>query len=234
MHVFYSDITDNEMVVLNREESHHCVKVLRLRQGEEVVVTDGHGQWLSGTLIEATHKACLVSGSKLSIVKPRQHRLHLAVAPTKNIDRFEWFLEKATECGIEEITPVFCENSERNVIKPERLEKLMVAAMKQSLRAWLPVLNPAMKLKDFLKKELHGEKMVAHCGSGGRKDFRHAYTEGQNAIVLIGPEGDFSEAEVFEALAAGYQPVSLGNYRLRTETAALVACIEFNVINGEF
>jgi 16S rRNA (uracil1498-N3)-methyltransferase len=234
MHVFYSDIADNKMVILNQEESHHCVKVLRLRQGEEVVVTDGHGQWLSGTLIEANHKACLVSGSKLSIVKPRQHRLHLAVAPTKKIDRFEWFLEKATECGIEEITPVFCENSERNVIKPERLEKLMVAAMKQSLRAWLPALNPAIKFKDFLQKEISGVKMIAHCDSGDRKDFKQAYTPSQNAIVLIGPEGDFSEAEVFQAMEAGYQPIKLGNYRLRTETAALVTCIEFNVINGEF
>lgn len=234
MHVFYSDIANNQMVILNQEEAHHCVKVLRLKQGEEVVVTDGQGQWLRGTLAEPNPKACLINGGEFSVIPPRQHRLHIAIAPTKNIDRFEWFLEKATECGIEEITPVFCENSERNVIKPERLEKLLVAAMKQSLRAWLPKLNPAEKLKDFIAKEIHGVKLIAYCGSAERNGFRDAYSSGQNAVILIGPEGDFSEKEVVQAFEAGYQPISLGNYRLRTETAALVACIEFNVLNGEF
>ena len=234
MHVFRSDITPGQMVILNPEESHHCAKVLRLKQGSELIVTDGKGQWLRGYLQETNPKACLISPSEISTIPVRQHRLHMAVAPTKNIDRFEWFLEKATECGIEEITPVFCENSERNTIKLERLEKVIVAAMKQSLRAWLPTLNPSIKFNDFLQKEISGVKMIAHCDSEERKDLKQAYTPGQNAIVLIGPEGDFSETEVFQAMEAAYQPIKLGNYRLRTETAALVTCIEFNVINGEF
>ncbi len=234
MHVFYSEISEAGLVILNHEESHHCTKVLRLRQGEEVIVTDGKGKWIRGHLVEANPKASLISPEKLIFVAPRQQRLHIAIAPTKNIDRFEWFLEKATECGIEEITPIFCENSERNTIKPERLEKVIAAAMKQSLRAWLPVLNPTVKLKEFLKKKAQGLKMIAHCGLGEKMKMRRASSAGHGAVILIGPEGDFSQSEILLALEAGYQPISLGKYRLRTETAALVACIEFNVINSEF
>lgn len=220
------------MLILSQEESYHAVKVLRLRPGQQVVVTDGQGKWFEGELTEANARACVVNITRREEQLSRPFRLHMAVAPTKNIDRFEWFLEKATECGIDEITPVFCENSERHVIKPGRLEKLLVAAMKQSLRAYLPVLNPPVKLQDFLKKDAQGTKLIAHCGSGTRNNLQIVYAQGQDAVVLIGPEGDFSETEVKIALEAGYKPITLGDYRLRTETAAVTLCINLNFVNG--
>jgi 16S rRNA (uracil1498-N3)-methyltransferase len=232
MHVFYSPLTDGQMLILSQEESYHAVKVLRLREGQTVVVTDGLGKWYKGKLAEANARACLVNILEREVQPPRPFHLHMAVAPTKNIDRFEWFLEKATECGIDEITPVFCENSERNIIKPERLEKLLVAAMKQSLRAYLPILNPANGFKDFLSKKTQGAKMIAHCGDGVRNNLNALYSAGQNITLLIGPEGDFSENEVKAALNAGYKPITLGDYRLRTETAAVALCINLNFVNG--
>ncbi|MBW6497568.1 MAG: 16S rRNA (uracil(1498)-N(3))-methyltransferase [Bacteroidales bacterium] len=232
MHVFYSPITDGPMLILSEEESHHAVKVLRLRPGQQIVVTDGLGKWIEGELAETNARTCVVNISRRSEQPPRPFRLHMAVAPTKNIDRFEWFLEKATECGIDEITPVFCENSERHVIKAERLEKVLVAAMKQSMRAYLPILNPAMKLKDFLKQEVKGSRIIAHCGNGARNILQNVYEQGQDTVVLIGPEGDFSETEVNISLEAGYAPITLGQHRLRTETAALALCINLNFVNG--
>jgi 16S rRNA (uracil1498-N3)-methyltransferase len=232
MHVFYSPLTDGQMLNLSQEESYHAVKVLRLREGQSVVVTDGLGKWYKGILAEANARACLVNILEQEEQPPRPFHLHMAVAPTKNIDRYEWFLEKATECGIDEITPVFCENSERNIIKPERLEKLLVAAMKQSLRAYLPILNPAIGFKEFLSKKTQGVKMIAHCGDGARNNLKALYDAGQNVTLLIGPEGDFSENEVKAALEAGYKPITLGNFRLRTETAAVTLCINLNFVNG--
>ncbi len=220
------------MLILSQEESHHAVKVLRLRPGQQIAITNGHGKWFEGELTEANARACVVNIIRREEQPPRPFRLHMAVAPTKNIDRFEWFLEKATECGIDEITPIFCENSERHVVKPERLEKVLVAAMKQSLRAYLPVLNPPEKLHDFLKKEAQGTKLIAHCGQGERNTIISTYISGQDAWILIGPEGDFSKVEVKAALEAGYAPITLGQHRLRTETAALALCINLNFVNG--
>lgn len=231
MHVFFSERLDGDMIMLSSEESHHALRVLRLREGQEVTLTDGKGKWLRGLLAEVNSKTCLINILDRRNQPPRPFHLHMVVAPTKNIDRFEWLLEKATECGIDEITPVFCENSERNIIKPDRLEKVLVAAMKQSKRAWLPVLNPAVRLKDFLKQPADGVKMIAHCGPDQRHQLNDLYVAGQNAIVLIGPEGDFSETEVRQALQAGYLPVTLGDHRLRTETAAIAMCIELNFLN---
>ncbi|MDX9943012.1 MAG: 16S rRNA (uracil(1498)-N(3))-methyltransferase [Bacteroidales bacterium] len=232
MNVFFSTDLDGDMLLLSPEESHHAVRVLRLREGQNVVVTDGKGKWCKGLLAEANAKACLVNVSNREQQTPRPFHLHMAVAPTKNIDRFEWFLEKATECGIDEITPIFSENSERNVIKAERLEKLLASAMKQSMRAWLPVLNPAIRLKDFLNKQKGGIKMVAHCGPEPRNTLNEIYIAGKKATVLIGPEGDFSKTEVEIAFSAGFLPITIGDYRLRTETAALALCIELNFLNN--
>lgn len=231
MHVFFSTSLDGDMPVLSPEESHHAVKVLRLREGQEVVVTDGKGIWSRGLLAEANAKGCVVNVTEHGTQSPRTFHLHMAVAPTKNIDRFEWFLEKATECGIDEITPVFCENSERNIIKPERLEKVLASAMKQSLRAYLPILNPAIRLKELLNQPPEGVRLIAHCGPGDRHTMNDLYTAGQKVTVLIGPEGDFSESEVKDAFGAQFLPVTLGDYRLRTETAALAVCIQLNSIN---
>ena len=231
MHVFFSINLSGDILVLSPEESYHAIRVLRLREGQWVTVTDGKGKWFQGTLEEANSKSCVVKVNKRGLQSPRPFYLHMVVAPTKNIDRFEWFLEKATECGIDEVTPVFCENSERHVIKPERLEKLMVAAMKQSLRAYLPVLNPGIRLQDFLDKPVTGIRLIAHCGPDQRNDLNSTYHAGEKATILIGPEGDFSEKEINDALKAGFKPINLGDYRLRTETAALTACIELNHIN---
>ena len=231
MHIFYSETTNGNTVALSEEESYHAVKVLRLRVGQEVHITNGAGVWHKCRLVDIHSKRMVAEIYETTAVPRRPFNLHIAVAPPKNIDRFEWFLEKATECGIDEITPVFCAKSERTSIKPERLKKILVSAMKQSLRAYLPVLNPETPLKNFLTQEFQAVTMIAHCKDGIRNTITEMYAAGQNAVLLIGPEGDFTMDEVQAALNKGYQPVTMGGYRLRTETAALAGCIHLNVIN---
>jgi 16S rRNA (uracil1498-N3)-methyltransferase len=233
MQLFYSPVINTEYFTLDHEESRHCVKVMRLRQGDEVFLTDGMGGWYKAEIADTNPKACILHiNEKQYIPNPRSCRLHMAVAPTKNIDRFEWFLEKASECGIDEITPVICDHSERTIVKAARLEKVMISAMKQSLRAWLPKLNPAITLESFFKKKLCPNQFIAHCAESNKKPFQTIYKKGEDALVLIGPEGDFSPQEIEQATTKGFQPISLGNYRLRTETAALTVCISFNMLNG--
>ncbi len=231
MNQFIGTIPNSDFAILNPEESHHAIKVLRLKEGANVAVTDGKGQWCEGTLLEAHEKGCLIKIEKTEIQPKRKVRLHIAIAPTKNIDRMEWFLEKATECGIDEITPVFCANSERTIIKPERLQKVLVAAIKQSQRAYLPILNQAMQLGKFIEEPFDGKKLIGHCYSGDKLTLADAMAANRDTLFVIGPEGDFSGNEVTSAIARGFEPVSLGNYRLRTETAALVSCVCFNFAN---
>ncbi len=232
MHVFYSDLIEGNSHVLDKEESHHCVRVLRLRTGDKLFLTDGKGLWCTARLEDANPRA-----SRLTIEEQqreygrRSFHLHVAIAPTKQIDRFEWFLEKATECGIDEITPVLCQQSERRVIKPERLQKVIAGAMKQSMRAYLPRLNPALSLQDFLGQELPSQAFIAHCGGGERLSFQSTCKAGEDVVFLVGPEGDFSEEEVSAAMDRGFQPITLGPHRLRTETAALVLCVQANSLN---
>jgi 16S rRNA (uracil1498-N3)-methyltransferase len=157
--------------------------------------------------------------------------LTIGVAPTKNIDRFEWFLEKSTEIGIDRVIPLLCRYSERKEIKPERLEKVMVSAMKQSIKAYLPVLSPLQTFKEAIKSQFSGQKFIAHCYEGEKQLLRDAVVRGKDVLILIGPEGDFSNEEVELAINEGFVPISLGNSRLRTETAALVACHTVNLIN---
>jgi len=232
MNQFIGTITKPDFAILNKEESHHAIKVLRLKEGANVAVTDGHGKWCQGVLVDAHEKGCLIKIEKTAIQPKRKVRLHVAIAPTKNIDRLEWFLEKATECGIDEITPVICTNSERTVIKPERLQKVLVAAMKQSQRAYLPILKPTVQFSKFIEEPFDGKRLIAHCHSGEKLTLVKAINSNQNTLVLIGPEGDFTENEVYAAIARGFEPVSFGEYRLRTETAALVSCVCFNFANG--
>jgi len=234
MHTFFSEINSDEFINLTKEESHHAVKVLRLQEGVNVIVTDGKGKWCEGTLTEAHSKGCVVKIDKTEIQPDRKVRLHVAIAPTKNIDRLEWFLEKATECGIDEITPIFCTNSERTVIKPDRLQKVLVAAMKQSQRAHLPTLNPAVAFDKFVESNFEGNKFVAHCHPGEKLPLKSALKQSQDTLILIGPEGDFTSEEVELAFVRGFEPVSLGNFRLRTETAAVVSCVCFNFANEMF
>lgn len=233
MQIFFSNNLNEELIRLDKEESRHCAKVLRMKTDQQIGVVDGNGTFCKAVLIDVHHENTLARViSREERFGKRPFRLHLAVAPTKNIDRFEWLLEKSTECGVDEITPIICEKSERRVIKPERLEKILLSAMKQSVRAYLPILNPAVKLRHFLSTPASATGLIAHCGHGERTNLHETYAPGHDLIVLIGPEGDFSDQELDMALGQGYQAISMGQHRLRTETAALTLCIQANTING--
>lgn len=234
MHVFYTpDISSNDYV-LNEDESKHCIRVLRLGIGDRVHLIDGQGGLYLAEIVSENKKHVNLHVVEQTLeYQKRNHNLHIAVAPTKNIDRLEWFLEKATEIGIDSITPVICERSERRILKEDRLYKVITSAVKQSLQAYHPVLNPVTNLKDFLKQTSSDEfKMIAHCIEGEPRQYiSQLATPGKSYTVLIGPEGDFSPAEIDLALQNGYKPLTLGNTRLRTETAALAACFEINYLN---
>lgn len=232
MHLFYIPDITRTTHTLDAEESKHCVRVLRMRAGQTVHYTDGNGALGEAQIVEANPRACVLHMQERVVRQPmRSPVLHMAVAPTKNIDRFEWLLEKATECGLDEITPIICENSERTVIKQERLEKIMIAAMKQSLRTWRPVFNPPIPFYQFLKTNIPHQRYIAWCGDAEKRLLQQVYKPGEHAVILIGPEGDFSQKEFSAARDAGFLTISLGKYRLRTETAALACCIGFNQIN---
>ena len=237
MQLFYcKDITPNAFCTLDAEESRHAVRVLRLREGDELNVTDGRGNLYRCQIVEANDKACVVEASELlSAFHFPLSTLHLAVAPTKNPSRMEWLVEKSVEIGVGEITLLNCDHSERSFLKTDRLEKLAISAMKQSLHTVLPEIHPAVSLRDLLSTfrfPLSTQKFIAHCEADKpRTPLASALKPSQNAVVLIGPEGDFSEEEIALALECGFQPVSLGPSRLRTETAALYAVTAFNLIN---
>lgn len=231
MHIFYTpDISQNPE--LPEEEARHCLRVLRLVQGDEITLTDGKGNFYKAEISTATAKHCSVA-IKETIPQPPlwKGHLHIAMAPTKNMDRTEWFVEKATEIGIDELTFLNCRFSERKTIKTDRIEKIMVSAIKQSMKARLPVINGMVPFDAFIRKELGRQKYIAHCYKTDKVLLKDSLCPGQDALVLIGPEGDFSEEEVAHATGNGFIPVSLGESRLRTETAALVACLTMNQIN---
>ena len=234
MHLFYTpDITQGQtFYTLPEEESRHCTRVLRLQEGAELKLVDGKGAMFSGRIAEVHPKRTLIHLIACSdAYGKRNHYLHLAVAPTKNTDRFEWFVEKATEAGIDEITPLICARSERKEIKTERLGKVAVSAMKQSLKAYLPRINPAISFHEFVGKQPYGRPFIAHCMDGEKGFLTDLLQAGEPAVVLIGPEGDFSAEEIAKAQEQGYQSISLGTARLRTETAALATCFEVNFLN---
>ena len=227
---------------MDAEESRHAVRVLRLREGDEMSVTDGQGHLYECQVVEANDKACVVEPQRAATPRgdlaKKAARLHLAVAPTKNPSRMEWLVEKAVEVGVGEITLLDCDHSERTFLKTERLEKLAVSAMKQSLHLTLPEIRPAVKLKDWLHRENDTwgrediQKYIAHCEADQpRTPLAAALQAERDAVVLIGPEGDFSQEEIRLAQECGFLPVSLGPSRLRTETAALYATVAFNLIN---
>ena len=223
MHLFYAP--DIELTnELPAEEAAHALRVLRLKAGDELMLTDGKGCFYRAEIAVADQKHCLLNILETS-PQPAlwKGHLHLALAPTKNMDRMEWLAEKATEIGFDELTFLNCRYSERRVIKLERIEKIVVSAVKQSLKARMPKLNELTDFSKFIRQPFAGQKFIAHCYPGDKsllKDSQHAE---EDALVLIGPEGDFSEEEVALAIENGFQPISLGASRLRTETAALVA-----------
>ena len=231
MHVFYTPDIQNR-AELPAEEAAHAIRVLRLQAGDEVTLTDGKGNFYRAEISVASNKRCLVNILETQPQEPLwQGHLHIAMAPTKNMDRTEWFAEKATEIGFDELTFLNCRFSERKVIKTERIQKILVSAIKQSLKARLPLLNEMTDFDKFVRQPFNGQKFIAHCYEGEKPLLRDVSKRGQDALVLIGPEGDFSEEEVKTAVAQGFQPVSLGRSRLRTETAALVACHILNLQN---
>jgi 16S rRNA (uracil1498-N3)-methyltransferase len=231
MNLFYTPDIDNAFYTLNEEESLHCLRVLRLTKGDDIWLANGKGMLYKSKIIDDNKKKCTVE--VVEIFKDhgkRNYSLHIAIAPTKNIDRIEWFLEKATEIGIDEITPLICEHSERKTVNMERLNRVITAAMKQSLKAYHPLLNKEKRFDDFVSSELNASKFIAHCGDDtmGLKDF---YQKGWNAVILIGPEGDFSEKEIARSKENGFTAINFGNNRYRTETAALVATHTIYLMN---
>jgi 16S rRNA (uracil1498-N3)-methyltransferase len=234
MQLFYTpDInpTDKEYI-LSEEESRHCVVVLRLGVGSQINLVDGRGGIYTATIIVShPKKTVLHIVEVITGFKKRNHYLHMAVAPTKNIERFEWFLEKATEIGIDEITPIICKRSERKEVKVDRLNKVITAAIKQSQNAYHPKLNEAITYKHFLEKPSDGQKFIAHCALGDKINLKSRLISGGQYLILIGPEGDFADEEINDALTLGFKAISLGESRLRTETAALEACFEVNFLN---
>ncbi len=234
MQLFYTPKLDKSVsqFTLSEEESRHLTKVLRKKEGDEIYTTNGKGYIFTAKIITADIKACKAQVISVDKKLQKMHWLHMVVAPTKNIDRFEWFLEKVTEIGVNEITPIICERSERKVLKPERLNKILQAAMKQSLRAYLPKLNKAVTFSEFMEKDHQGLLFIAHCQEGEKMELKRRVAADKDITIMIGPEGDFSDAEIDMAYEKGFYPVSLGEYRLRTETAAIVACTTVITINN--
>jgi len=232
MHIFYTPDISGNAYSLDETESKHCVRVLRLEKGEEITLVDGRGGFFIAEIADPNPKRCLVR-----VVRSEQDfglqnfQVHIAIAPTKNIERMEWFLEKATEIGITRVIPLLCQHSERKEIKPGRLEKVMISAMKQSLKAYLPQIDELTKFSDLIRQPFDGQKYIAHCEKQHRDLLRNLVVPNQKSLILIGPEGDFSSEEIQAAIQSGFKPVSLGNSRLRTETAGIVACHTINLVN---
>lgn len=233
MQLFYNPDISNKtkLFSFNKEESKHIVKVLRKKIGDELDITNGMGWLFTSKIISADIKKCIVS-IETKILQPRKnYTLHLAVAPTKLNDRFEWFLEKATEIGIDSITPVICDHIERKIIKHHRFEKMLQSAMKQSLQCYLLQLNQAISFKEFIKQDFKGQLFIAHCNKRDRKSLKNELIPKQDVTILIGPEGDFSVKEIEMAIQNKFIPVTLEETRLRTETAAIVACHTVALMN---
>lgn len=229
MIIFYTNHIEGNTAYLEGEEARHCLQVLRRKAGDSITFVDGKGSWYEGTIAQASKKNCSID------IDPSQTRLdanpphvHLAVAPTKNIARYEWFLEKATEFGIGSVTPILCRRSERKNIRPDRLEKILLAGMKQSMKAHLPVLNPMIPLEQL---DCSGTKLIAHCEDQPKSHLWNNYKAGTDVSILIGPEGDFHPEEIDWALDQGFKGVHLGSQRLRTETAAIAATHIIQLIN---
>ena len=234
MNYFYHPSLDNSVsqFSLEQEESRHIVKVLRRQAGDRLYITNGKGYLFTAEILEASPKRCTARVLEARKTPPPHFELHLAVAPPKRVERFQWFLEKATEIGVSRITPLICERSERETLPVERLQRVVQEAMKQSLQTFLPELEEPISFSAFLEREQPAIKFIAHCEEGEKSDLKRRVPADKDVVVLIGPEGDFTPSEIRAALQRGFEPVTLGKNRLRTETAALVACTTVNMINN--
>ena len=223
MNLFYQPRIPEGDLFLDQEESRHCVKVLRHKSGDEITVTDGNGFFYKGVISDADMRKCSFTIREKTPEVQKNYTIHIAISPTKNNDRFEWFTEKATEFGINTITPLECKHTERAYLKKDRLEKVAVSAMKQSLKASIPVIEKLTTFNAFIAttKLQAAERFIAYVDSTNPHHLKELATPGKNYVVLIGPEGDFSAAELDMAIAAGFKKVSLGQSRLRTETAGI-------------
>lgn len=225
MNLFYDDHIQEGDVELCEDESRHISKVLRKKVGDKIWITDGRGNLFDGELKEIQKRFCLINARLVKTIPEPDHKLHIAIALTKNMDRVEWFLEKAVEIGVHQISFIVAQRNERRRVNNlARLEKIVVSAMKQSQRLFKPVLNDLLPFNDFISSFSAQEKYIAHCLDSPKLELREIVSAlPKHAIVLIGPEGDFTEEEVGLAIECGYKSISLGEYRLRTETAAIVA-----------
>lgn len=228
MHRFYSEElnANTKELLLNELESTHACRVLRLKEGDRVELVNGKGCFALATIIQSHHKRCLLETNKIEFTEASEKRVHIGICPTKSNDRFEWFLEKAVEIGVDEITPLVSENSERNKLNFERLEKIILSALKQSMRVYKPILHPAIHVKQFITQ--NPDALIAHCDKQFQRVEFHRVKPVDCTTIMIGPEGDFSKAEIEFALQHNLKSVSLGNNRLRTETAGLVAVTLLN------
>lgn len=226
MQLFYNPNINEQATsfIFDKEESKHIIKVLRKKEGDILHVTNGLGFLFTTEISLASDSKCTIKIQSFTKQETPKFNLHLAVAPTKMNERYEWFLEKATEIGIQEITPIICDHSERKIIKTERFQKIIESAMKKSLHYYIPKLNDPVLFKDFIKKDISGSKFIAHCEESDKKTLKSNIIPNTDTTILIGPEGDFSVKEIEMALNAKFIPISLGGTRLRTETAAIVAC----------
>jgi 16S rRNA (uracil1498-N3)-methyltransferase len=233
MQVFYAPGIKGDSWRLDETESKHIVRVLRMRHGDPVRLIDGKGNLYEGFISEADPKACEISiKSTVPGFEKRPYYLHIAISPLKNPERFEWFVEKSVEIGVDEITPLICRNTERVRIKHERISSIIVSAMKQSLKAGDTLLNEPVAFDELISSGHRGSSYLAHCSERtSRSGLSEVYTKGNDALILIGPEGDFSDEEIGRATEKGFIPVHLGRSRLRTETAGIVACHSFYFIN---
>ena len=215
---------ETEQIIFSKEESRHIIKVLRKKENDILNITNGKGFLFKAQIQIASDKKC-IANIIAADEKPKSwnYHLHIAIAPTKNIDRFQWFLEKATEIGIDEITPIICQNSERKTIKKERLEKIIQSAMKQSLKYHLPILNDSISFSDFTRKPFDGDTFIAHCKESQKEKLKSIGQFKDKITILIGPEGDFSIPEINESKLKKMTPITLSKHRLRTETAGLIA-----------
>jgi 16S rRNA (uracil1498-N3)-methyltransferase len=232
MHIFYTPDISGKTYTLNENESKHCIRVLRLKKGDEINLVDGNGGYYVAQIINDNPRSCELEVKKVvKDFEKRSYYFHLAIAPTKNPDRLEWLVEKAVEIGIDEFTPVICEHSERKKLNIDRLERIAIAAMKQSVKAYKPLINDAASFESLIARADSQVKLIAHCEEQSGKTINTFYQKGQSVICLIGPEGDFSKYEIQAAAKAGFEGITLGKSRFRTETAGLVVCHTIYFLN---
>ncbi len=233
MQIFYAPDIHGDSYTMNEKESKHIIRVLRMVKGNRIKLTDGKGNLYEGVISNPDYRHCSIDITGITKdFEKRGYKMHIAISPLKNSERFEWFVEKSVEIGVDQITPLICRNTERSVIKTERIDKIIISAMKQSLKATKTVLNDTIPFNDFLAMDFNGRRLIAHCNDSlFRNKISEVYSRNEDSVILIGPEGDFDKEEILYATENNYIPVHLGNSRLRTETAGIAACCSIYFLN---